>query len=354
MVAFGLILILPDGQMFDTRQAADNPASNQSPRMQSRAVLTLAAGKPVYWQMAINLARSFLWWHNQSDIRFYIVTDLPDKLPADLSGVELVRVSQDTLGKGFSAKLHLDELSPAMKTLFIDADCLIVGNLESVFDRFAGRAVSVVGGSISSGEWFGDVAALCLCFRVASLPKFNGGIYYLEQGAISKTVYKRARELEQDYDKLGLIRLRGRPNDELLMAIAMALHGLESLPEDGTIMGDLYSCPELLELDVLRGKAILRNPPPPNKQHRNWYPAGEIKPVIAHFLGDFTTGWQYQAEAKKLRLVIQRHWSMTWANIFVALTFSYPQQIVERAKNVFRPLFHATFGPRSVARTRRI
>ena len=132
-----------------------------------RAILTLAAGNPVYWQMAINLARSFLWWHKHSDIRFYIVTDLPVELPEDLSGIELIRMPPDKLGKGFSAKLYLDELSPATKTLFVDADCLVVGNLESVFDRFAERAVSVVGGNISGGEWFGDVAAICKRFGVA-------------------------------------------------------------------------------------------------------------------------------------------------------------------------------------------
>jgi hypothetical protein len=322
--------------------------------MIERVVITLAAGKPVYWQMAINLARSFLWWHKQSDIRFCIVTDLPDELPEDLSGIELLRMPPDKLGKGFSAKLHLDELSSASKTLFIDADCLIVGNLEAVFDRFAGRAVSVVGTSIVNGEWFGDVAALCSHFHVPSLPKFNGGIYYLEQGVVATSVYSKARELEKQYDELGLVRLRGRPNDELLMAIAMALHGLQSLPEDGTIMGDLYSCPELLNLDVLCGVAILRNPPMPDKNHRNWYPAGEIKPVIVHFLGDFTNGWQYLAEAKKLQLVRQRHWPVILAEIFVMLTFSYPRQIVESAKNIFRPIFHALFGPRRVAKTPRI
>ena len=145
-----------------------------------RAVLTLAAGNPIYWQMAVNLARSFLWWHKQTDIRLCIVTDLPDELPGDLSRVELIRVAPEKIGKGFSAKLHLDELSLAKQTLLIDADCLVVGSLESVFDRFRGGLYRLWEAALPAGEWFGDVTTICAHFQVASLPKFNGGISYLK------------------------------------------------------------------------------------------------------------------------------------------------------------------------------
>jgi len=319
-----------------------------------RAVLTLATGKSIYFQMALNLARSFAWWHKDSDICFCILTDLPDALPEDLSSVELVRVSPGKLGKGFSAKLHLNELIPAGEILFIDADCLVVGNLESVFDSFSGRAVSVVGSSISEGEWFGDVAALCARFNVSSLPKFNGGIYYLEQGATANAVYQRARELEKQYDELGLVRLRGLPNDELLMAISLALHGMHAVPDDGTIMGDFQACPKLVSLDVLSGKACLSNPPAPHANHRDWYPTGEIRPAIVHFLGDFTGRWPYLAEVKKLKLVMQRHWPVLLAKGYVAGTFSIWQNLGERMKDWLRPLYHACFGVRAVAKSPRI
>lgn len=319
-----------------------------------RAVLTLAAGNPVYWPMAINLARSFLWWHKQSDIRFYIVTDLPDELPKDLSGIEILRVPPDKLGRGFSAKLHLDELSPASKTLFVDADCLIVGNLESAFARFAGWPLSVVGGSISSGDWFGDVGSICSRFGVTALPKFNGGIYYLEPGSLASQACKRARELVQHYDALGLKRLRGRPNDELLMAISMSLHGLEAIPDDGTIMSEPLSCPAELEVSVLRGRSRLVNPPAPDRRHRSWNTLQVVHPVIVHFLGDYTSGWRYRAEARKLQLVMEQGWPAGLAEVFVGVTFSAGQRAIETSKNLARPLYHATFGPREIAKSPRM
>jgi hypothetical protein len=319
-----------------------------------RAVLTLAAGNPVYWQLAINLARSFAWWHARSDIRFFIVTDLSDELPKDLSEIEVVRVSSDILGKGFSAKLRLDELSPASKTLFVDADCLVVGNLESVFSRFAGRPVSVVGGKISCGDWFGDVESICSHFGITELPKFNGGVYYLEPGSLASQTYSRARELEQHYDELGLKRLRGRPNDELLMAISMSLQGLEAIPEDGTVMSDPQACPGELKVSVLCGRSRLVNPPQPDPRHQSWNPFHVVHPLIVHFLGDHTNGWRYRAEAKKLRLVMERQWPVILANGMVGVPFSAWHRLLEMSRNILRPSYRRIFGVRPVKRSNRI
>jgi len=298
--------------------------------------------------MAINLARSFIYCHPETDIRFCIVTDLNNELPEDLCRIEVLRQSPEYIGIGFSSKLQLDRLVFTDQTLFIDADCLCVGRLEFIFDCFAGRKVSVLGGAITGGEWFGDVDNLLRKFGLKQMPKFNGGIYYLEKGSISTSVYDKARELEKDYDALGLVRLRGRPNDELLMALAMGIHGLEALPDDGSIMGDLYACPEVLKLDVIRGEAALNNPSLPDARHRPWFPLGKIEPTIVHFLGDFTNRWQYQAEIKKLELVMSRHWPKWLAKVFVTLSFSLWQRLGSFIKDLLRPLYHACFGTRAV------
>src|SRR5438552_2543735 len=123
----------------------------------TRAVLTLALGNPLYSRLAVNLARSFCFWHADSDIRFWIATDSS----ADIKGlppeVSIIQLSPGELGHGFAPKLHLDEIAPADRTLFVDADCLCCGPLDSVFQRFYRRPVAVVGSRISDGEWFGDV-----------------------------------------------------------------------------------------------------------------------------------------------------------------------------------------------------
>jgi hypothetical protein len=320
----------------------------------TRSVITVATGKTAYWNMAVNLARSFLVWNDVSVIKFYIITDLLDNLPSDLHQIQVLRYESEVLAKGFSSKLQLDQFSQTSETLFIDADCLCVGRLDSVFDRFQGREVSVIGGKITHGEWFGDISSLLTSFGLPSMPKFNGGIYYLEKCTVTTSVYGKARELEKDYDVLGLVRLRGRPNDELLMALAMAIHGLESLADDGTIMGDLYSCPELRSLDVFRGQASLYNPPAPDRNHRSWYPVVQIHPKVVHFLGDFTSNWQYRAESKKLELHCGLHLPRWLAEFLVFWSFTYWARLQCACKVWFRPWYHRFLGARKVKSSPRV
>ncbi len=100
-------------------------------------------------------------------------------------------VAPGDLGEGFSSKLLLDRFAPASQTLFIDADCLCMASLAGVFTRFSGQSVAVLGGRISTGEWFGDVASTCARAGVLALPKFNGGMYYLEPGAAATAIRDR-------------------------------------------------------------------------------------------------------------------------------------------------------------------
>jgi hypothetical protein len=319
-----------------------------------KAVLTIATGKPVYVRMAINLARSFKLWHKGSPIRFTLVTDQKHLLPEDLSDINVIEIEPGSYGQGFSTKLHLDSFAPAEQTLFVDADCLCVGSLETVFERFAGRAVSVVGGTISEGEWFGDVAAICRRFGVASLPKFNGGVYYLEKGEQGRRVYETARELEPLYDDLGLSRLRGRPNDELLMAIAMAVHGETPIPDDGSILSDPQACPGAMHVDVIRGESRLINPPPPAPQHREWYPFTNVSPILVHFLGYHTSAYPYRREELILKLVSARKWAVPFARAYATLARSLPLEGTRLARDLLRPVYRQMFGVRSVSISDRV
>ena len=319
----------------------------------TRAVLTIATGKRLYLDMAITLARSFQWWHRESAIEFVIATDIADPLPADLAGVRVLRFKPGELGVGFSMKLQLDRLAPADQTLFIDSDSLCLGPLEPVFDRFAGAPVAVLGTRVSEGEWFGDIARQCANFGIPAMPRFNGGVYYLERGERCKAVYDKARELEAHYDALGLVRLRGSPNEELLMSISMALHGCPVLEDDGRFYGDFFMHPLLDELDLLRGRVRLRNPAPDHSAHRPGYSVREIEPRIVHFLGDFTSKWPYRTEEKTLAL-IGRGVPAGLARSLVRTGYRLPAKWAERARDGLRPVYHRLFGYRSVRHVERV
>lgn len=318
----------------------------------TRAVITLATSKPIFVEMAFALARSFFYWNRDPGLKFHLVTDLAVELPADLEAMELIRVEPGKLGLGFSPKLHLDSLVPADRTLFIDSDCLCFGPLDYVFHRFEGRKLGVVGRTIASGRWFCDVEATRRRFNLGPLPHFNGGIYYVERGEEVAALYRRAREIEAHYDEMGLDRLRGRPNDEIILSLAMAERGWLPLPEDGTILGNVDTIyPVVEQLDVLSGVCRMVNPPPSDPRHKPGHPVSESRARIVHFLDYGTDKWPYRGEELKIRLVRKHGLPVPLARLAADGTIGVAGRVGDVFRETFRPAYRRLFGTRRIKAT---
>ena len=313
-----------------------------------RGVFTIAVGKPVYLEMAIALVRSFRLWHRTANIQFFLATDARrEMLPEDLRDLEIIALQPGQYGEGFSPKLHLDQMAPLEKSLFVDADCLCVGSLENAFAAFAGHAVSVIGRQVCRGEWFGDVATVCQRFGLAAMPRFNGGVYYLEKGELCSRVYETARDLEPRYHEVGFQCLRGCANDEVLISLAMAIHGQEPIPERGDIMNSLLAGPAGVEIDVFRGHASLKNVKG-HPHHNPWYDLEELHPRLVHFLGSDVSSYPYRREQTRLRLVFEKRWPRWAASVWTSLVFSWPWLVRQKVRGFLRPLYHKIFGPRPI------
>lgn len=319
-----------------------------------RCILTLATGKQLYLDLATNLARSFFWWHPDTDIVFKIITDQQTELPVDIrSKVEVVKIRPGEYGEGFSPKLSLDHFSVSGQNLFIDSDCLIFGNLDGLFNAFKGRSVSVVGGYVTEGDWFGDIKTIREKYGLSQLPKFNGGIYYLEKNELSDAVYKEAREIEADYANIGFSYLRGKPNDEVIMALAMALHNQSPIPDDGSILSDPQACPGNYHIDVLKGERVLYNPPPPHPLHQNWYPFVTVSPLVVHFLGYYTRHYPYRREVYRLQVAFNN--KLNWFTQLIGLvSIEYPARMKINFKNWFRPVYRRIAGYREIKTSDRV
>jgi hypothetical protein len=322
---------------------------NKTTKILERAVLTIATGKPIYISMAINLARSFKWWHKNSSIQFVLVTDQKDLVPPDLSDIEVIELQVGQLGQGFAPKLYLEQLTPAHKTLFIDADCLCFGSLETVFDRFETHSVSAIGDTISQGEFFGDVANICQQFQINALPRFVGGLYYLEKNEISKRVFNTARELEAKYDDMGLVRLRGHRNEEPLIAIAMALNEQNPLSDDGTIKAERMCYQHRMKADVFQGIAKLWNHCKNSQDFPTWVHLTEASPIIVHFNGFYIESEPYTSEVIRLQRVMANGWPIWAATVYTFITFFLPKTVIRYSQRVLRPWFRKFFGFRKIS-----
>lgn len=313
---------------------------------------TIAVGKSIYLEMAIALARSFLRWNADADIGFTLCTDRPiSERPADLSAIDWIEIGTDQFGSGFTPKLYLDQLAPADQSLFIDADCLCVRSLIPIFEAFSGHTVSVIGRHIDSGEWFGDIARITGKLGVRSLPRFNGGVYYIERGEKASAIYETARELLPRYDELGFVRLRDKENDEVLIAASMAIHGEQPIPDDGAMMNTTMEAPGGVFIDVLDGVAIMRNPQA-HPNHFDWCQLEEMRPAIVHFLGSNADEHPYRTEIEALKAVANG-WSPVIARFYVSLVFAARSTAKSKLKAVFRPAYHAVFGVRPVKISKR-
>jgi hypothetical protein len=319
--------------------------------MKERGVLTIACGKQLYLNMASALARSFRVWHGGDDLTLHIATDAPQRFPHDVqddSGVQFIDISARDFGEGFENKLHIDELLPARHTLFVDADCLLTGSLDSVFKAFEGRSVSAVGGERSEGEWFGNLRVRCERFGVESVPVFVGAVYYVEDNKTAQQVFATARDVRDQYDAAGFVRLRGLPNEEPLISLGMALHDQEPVPDDGTIKADAMHFEDEMHIDVLTGESYFRG----NSDRATAWGVREAEPVIAHFNNSYAEKLPYIREQAKLKKIYADGASRTWASTHAALTQSAPFRVVEGTKDVLRPVYHALWGPREIQNER--
>jgi len=321
------------------------------------SILSIASGKAIYIDMAINLARSYLYWHREGVPLFYLATDHPESIPDDLiknPGFKILPFDPGQYGESFSTKLHLDTLAQSNKCLFIDADCLITASLLPLFDTLKGHAVGVVGRIMSEGEWFGDVAHFCKIFGVPSIPGFNGCLYYIEKGELSSAVYERARTLEPQYEALGMKLLRGKPNDELLMSVSMAEKGLTGIPDTGNIYGDPQASQGPMQVDILKGISRMVNPPKGNSLHRDWHPFHITHPIIVHFLGNSTEYPPYTTQAFILRRTLSEKKSELVARTEAFIRFTLPWKLSTFFKKIFRPVYHSLFGYRKIKHRKRV
>ncbi|MCB9283021.1 MAG: hypothetical protein H6563_03020 [Lewinellaceae bacterium] len=314
-------------------------------------MLTIATGKPYYIQLGINLARSFLLWNKGNEIGFEFVTDNRALIPSDLKpNIDIIDIPPGEFGEGFETKLYMDHFTQSRNTLFIDADCLIYRDLTDVFDRLKGNAVTAIGEDRTRGDFFGDIELLTKKLGLNYMPQFVGGIYYFELGEIAKKVFEYARGLKPRYDELELVRLRGKENEEPLIALGMAKYDQHAFPEDGSIKADRMFFHQM-QSNVLSGRVRFWNNGEAPKQA--YFQIPESRPAIGHFNASFSENYEYLSEEVRLNITARKI-PQPFIEAYVFILFYFPGKVREILKKQLRPLYHALFGVRKVKTTKRV
>ena len=251
----------------------------------------MAYGATEYVDMARSLALSLQ--RSSPGIPRALVTDSEDE---DLPGLyDHVIPLHAEWGNGVSQKLHIDLYSPWTQTLFIDSDSLVFGSLEFAFEAFAGTGACIAKSNFvdaSTGLDGIDFSILNRDLGVSRIPRFNGGIYFIEKRTKSEETIQLARSYLPKYRALGFGEFRGAgPPDELLIGTAMAVLGIPFSNPPRIIMRTPIGLQGKLKVDVSSGRASFDK-------------AGQVvEPAIVHFAGGWRNHPTYLRESTKLRIL---------------------------------------------------
>jgi hypothetical protein len=266
--------------------------------MTQRGILSLAFGGDRYIEMAKTLARSLQLHAPQIPVA--LVTDSLDPELKTLFS-ELVAL-EPGYGTNVRQKLHLDSYSPFNETLYIDSDCIVLGDLNSIWSAFHGQDFAVAGHqTLKRGETdpFLDVSFILDAFRLNGLPKFNGGIYYFTKSSKALQVFSEGRRLLANSREFRFREFRqDGPNDEAIFSVAMAVNGLRPIPINKGGMWTPIGSKGRIHLNVLRGSC-------------RFVKYGQlVQPEIVHFAGRWAFCFEYRKASEQLRL-LQLHANMS-------------------------------------------
>lgn len=317
--------------------------------MFKQAVTTVAVGKRYYLNLGYNLLKSFLLWNKNSSIQFVLFTDNASyfKEFENYHQVNIVVLNIEESDKSFTSKFLVFDHIMADKNLFIDCDCLIYGSLDHVFERFEHCDFSAIGKPITQGDFFCDVSSIIKNYKLISLPWFVGSVYFFKNSAITKQVIAKARELKNQYDELGFVRLRGKENEEPLLAVAMSIYDQHTIADDGLIKSDLMFYDEFSS-NIITGKAILTNNSP---SKTNGKELSVVSPMIVHFNDSFSETVEYLAEEYRLKHLQQNRYLTA---IYILFKLKAKSRIIKMTKDILRPLFHKIVGPMKVKKNKRV
>ena len=238
----------------------------------SRGFVTIATGKKHYYKIAANLLCSYRLHAGARP--FAIICDRENEYTSQFDKVVLM----ENPTHSYMDKLRLFDCLPWDETIFIDADCLVYGDIDRWWTLFEenGSAFSVFGCAYEDLEtnkgWFKTAGMGKYRDQIHFVPSFSGGIYYLRRTEICKQVFEIAKNAATHYRDYPFAIFQD-PADEPVIALGMAVTNCR--PLDYGDVG-LYTYRRFTRADISVPQA-------------EWYSKGAWKPIRLIHWGNFGT-----------------------------------------------------------------
>lgn len=193
----------------------------------TRGFVTIATGKPLYYQLAKNLLLSYRLY-SSNPLPFAIICDQENEITALFDDVIILPEAK----RNYFDKFELLIRCPYDETIFIDSDCLAYDDLNAYWEYFRNADDFSAGGynfpidskdglfwEDSIGEYKG---------RVHWKPSIHGGLYFIRSGATCNAIYQEYLNIMRHHHEY---RWPDYCVDEPIFGLAMAAHGCRATEE---------------------------------------------------------------------------------------------------------------------------
>jgi hypothetical protein len=239
--------------------------------MKTKGLITVAIGAK-YIRQAKYLAYSCML--HAPHTRRAAVTDKPELLAGFY---DMLIPYNPAYGDPFAAKTRLHLYTPFEKTLYVDADSLVVYNIDSYWAFLNEHSFVYEGTLLYKDEWYLDIEKTIKQLSLPWMPKFNSGMFLFKNDKTARAVFDTAFDYltNQKEKNLGVNFFRGKMlPDEPFLAIALAKHGVEPVDDHGRFSRSLIGA-KSIRVNVIKGFAFFTK----NKR--------AVFPLIVHFCGRF-------------------------------------------------------------------
>lgn len=159
-----------------------------------KGFITMATGSERYYEVAVNLYRSYKI--HGGELPFTIICDRHNKYTKKFDNVIILSEVQKSYLDKFSLFLNL----PYDENFFIEPDCLIYKNIDSIFDHFENApdfyALNVTRAELGHDEWF--VPSEPITRKYPNLTHFLGfhpGYMFFRKGELMQKMYDDCVEI---------------------------------------------------------------------------------------------------------------------------------------------------------------
>lgn len=199
-----------------------------------RGFVTVATGSDKYYELAVNLLRSYRLL-NSDDSPFCLICDREHPMAAGFDHVVIMEKAYSS----YLDKLQLGRYSPYGESIFVDADALFLRDPALLWEDFTSTGdFSCYGSTVavdSPAGWYDNTRLGEFQEAVTFGVKMHGGLYYFRKTEECAAVFQRSIHLAENFSQYSFHYFE-KPADEPVLALAMAASGWEPCPDRGRIL----------------------------------------------------------------------------------------------------------------------